>query len=78
MTVQRVQCVRQKFHADNRGPLPLMLLEDDGVSLAVIDDLTEAVTGVGQFDRGELIEVSLRCGRRHNMSPGWSSPCISA
>ena len=67
--MQRFQRMLQKFHADDRGARPLMLLQDDGLTLAVVDDLAEAIVGVGQFDRGELVKVPFKYGRCHMLSP---------
>jgi hypothetical protein len=55
--VKGVQGVFQKLHADDRSARALMLLQDDGLTLAIVDDVTEAIVGISQFDCGEIREI---------------------
>ncbi|KKC25039.1 hypothetical protein WP12_16260 [Sphingomonas sp. SRS2] len=74
IAVEGFQRMFQKLHADDRSAWPLMFLQDHRFALAVIDDLAEAVMGVGQFDRGEVVEVPFGLSRCHvhvSWPPHW-------
>jgi hypothetical protein len=69
VSVEGVQGLLQKLHADDRGARPLMLLQDDGFTLAVVDDLAEAIVSFGQLDRGEIRKIPFAGSDCHSRSP---------
>lgn len=73
IAVQCFQCVLKKLHAHDRGAGPLMFAQNYRLALAVIDNLPEAVMGVGQLDRREMVVGFLRSNGCHSMSPSYAN-----
>ncbi|VWX51058.1 hypothetical protein [Novosphingobium sp. 9U] len=68
IAVDGVEGVFEELHADDRGAGALMLLQDDGLALAVVNDLAKAIVCVGKAD-SRVRESAFGIGARHGTSP---------